>query len=192
MKKTRLAYGFFRADLDRVCALARDVYAAQGVQVRLKSVPSQRLDVVADCLPTDGPPGGLFFRSEACGSWTGLLSKVSDGWYTLVSAIAAKNPDIEAIFVRLDWGNAKYCSTVFELFCNGESIRRIQALRDDGGWSFINRGVPQSFEDVSFYSRRSISDRLNFEVLQRMLMNVGVDLEQASVLRLSAGKLLET
>jgi len=126
--------------------------------------------------PPDGAPSAIFFASPECDAWTAFLSRMDDGWYTLVNAMSKNVPELEALFLSSDLKRALYPSTAFEMFRGGKSIRRIHAWREEDGWHFISRGQPLPFEDVSHYSRRSIIDRFNFVILDGMLSKLDINL----------------
>jgi len=193
MKPERLALAFFHAEIDDVCARARRVFAARDISTIWEApVGMSSLDAAIDQLPPrNGPPSGLFFTSPACSGWTGLGNR-GDAWYTLVNAISEQAKDLEALFVACDLEKTQYPAAAFEFYRDGQSVRCVRASREEDGWHFVNRGTPLPFEDVSQYSRRAISDRLNRTTLETMLSRLDIDLNALLTGPLSTARLLTT
>jgi len=142
--------------------------------------------------PPDGPPSAAFFTSSACVGWTGFLSRLEDGWYTLVNSMSHTDRHPEALFVSADLEIQKYPATAFEFFYGGQSVRRVHAWKEENGWHFLNRGEPLLFEDPKNYSRHNVKDRLNLLVVDDILSKVDIDLSALLNGHLSKVKLLTT
>lgn len=194
MKSVRLVMGFFRARVEDTFALAQGVLASKGIPIEWRDLTSaQSIDAARDQLPPpDGPPSVLLFASPECGSWTGFLSRMDDGWYTLVNAMVKRAPHMEALFVSSDLKSTPFPSTAFEMFRDGKSVRRIHAWKEEDGWHFVNRGVPLPFEDASHYSRHSVAERLNLVILDGMLSQLDINLSALMTGKITEAKLITT
>jgi hypothetical protein len=189
-----LVMAFFRCRLEDAVAAAQDVLASKNIATEWRDLPpAQSIDAARDQLPPpDGPPSALFFASPECGPWTGLFSRMDDGWYTLVNAMTRHASQLEALFVSSDLKSTPYLSTAFELFRGGSSDRRIHAWKEEDGWHFVSRGVPLSIEDASHYSRRPVAERLNLVILDDMLSKLDINLSALLTGTLTEAKLLTT
>ena len=194
MKTVRLIMSFVRSSLEDACALAQDILASRGIATNWQVLPGgASLGAIRDQLPPpDAPPSGLFFVSPECKEWTGFLSRMDDGWYTLVNAMSRHASRPEAIYVCVDLEPTSYPSTAFEVFGGGHSVRRVHAWKDEDGWHFIDRGKPLSIEDTSVYSRRLIAQRLDLSILEGLLARLDISLAGLQTASLTRTRLLTT
>jgi len=194
MKVIRVVMTFFRSSLAEVAACAQGVLLDKGIPAEW--TPAELSAYVATLLdqlpPLDAPPAALLFTSPACASWTGFMSRQADGWITMVSSMSKRAPQIEAISIGRDLGAAIYPSTSLEFFSGGASVRRVRAWREDDGWHFVNRGEVLPFEVSSNYKRRAVKDRLNGEVVDDVLLKLGIDFDELFNQPMSAARLLTT
>lgn len=167
---------------------------ARKIPVKVKDLEHlTQINAVWARLPSpSAPPAGLFFASPAFDSWTGFVSHLDDGWCTLVNAMSKRSPKVEAILIGRDFEASIYPSTSFEVFRDGASVRSVRAWKEGNGWHFFDRGEALSFEDPANYRRRAIADRLNGEIIDDLLLKLGIDIDQLFRAPLSRAKLLTT
>ena len=53
--------------------------------------------------------------------------------------------------------------------------RLIQAYKEDR-WIFYEEGKPLSFENLDYYKRRRITDRLNNNIIREYMIQLGIDI----------------
>lgn len=53
--------------------------------------------------------------------------------------------------------------------------RLIQAYKEDR-WIFYEEGKPLSFENLDYYKRRRITDRLNNNIIKEYMIRLGIDI----------------
>lgn len=52
--------------------------------------------------------------------------------------------------------------------------RVIMALKEER-WTFFEQGEPLPFENIEYYSKRRIKDRINFTIIKEYLLKMGID-----------------
>jgi hypothetical protein len=63
---------------------------------------------------------------------------------------------------------------ILTVYDRGMVTRSVSSVNDGGRWAFDEAGEPFSFEDTTLYHRKSISSRLNKNVLDGYLHNLGI------------------
>ena len=48
------------------------------------------------------------------------------------------------------------------------------AIKEDR-WTFIQQGHPLPFENIDYYNKRRMKDRINFEIIKEYLLKLGID-----------------
>lgn len=101
-----------------------------------------------------------------------------DGWFTLVlnyPALFKKNAFQVGFTVDK---TRKYPAYFFHYFFskNGQNMdRTVHAIKEDK-WVFFEGGTPLAIEDISNYTKRKITDRINNEIIIDYLQKAGYDL----------------
>ncbi len=195
MNKTRLVVAFFQSSLSKTSKCAERVLSERGISAAVVNFdePAKLSSLIAELPSMQSPPAALLFALPPHNSWTGFLSRLDDGWSTMVNAICSKSPEMKAILVGLDFdAEAKYPRSSFEVFDGGQSVRCVRAWREDNGWHFIIRGEPLPFELTSYYERRKISDRLNSKIIHQLLLKLGINIDSLFNEFMAKAKLIKT
>jgi len=103
-----------------------------------------------------------------------FITNMPDGWPTLLNSYSFDSGR-KIIRVRLSDNSTKNPVNEFSVVIGSER-RTVQVLKDYNRWEFFETGTKLSFEDESYYRRRSIADRLNPEIIQRYLIENSIDI----------------
>lgn len=81
---------------------------------------------------------------------------------------------------RFTWINVRiyrdhgYPGCFFDYYYDYRRIaRRLASANGEDGWEFIQQGPIQTFEDLDYYSRQRVKDRLNREIITEYLEKLG-------------------
>jgi len=177
VSRERVRMTFYRGSVDQTARAIEGALSGRKIPSTWKHLPpglSMR-GLEAEMPSPEGPPSGILFASPVCPEWACFASPSEDGWVTLVNAVSASDPTLEAVFVLDDAGEAKFPARGFEVFRGGRSIRKVRVWKDDG-WHFVNTGPMLPFEDPSAYSPRIIANRLTSSALSDLLLKLEIDL----------------
>lgn len=174
----RVAISFIRGSLSHVVDLVGELLTSSGIVPNVRSVDECVFPVeLTRRLPgRNGAPAAALFESFGCPTWTALLNSSEDGWPSLIGGLGKARAEI--LHAAFDILEPVYPSTVFEFFCNGKSVRRLHAWRDDDGWHFLNRGDSMPFENQANYRRKAIANRLNRAIVEELLLGFKVDIRR--------------
>ncbi len=106
-----------------------------------------------------GPRRLMIFEPAGMAAHSAMVTNLRDGWSTLVNILAGHISGTH--FLVRSEPAGEYPATSLEVWRDGASVRRVHAMREEGGWVFFQQGEPLAFEDTESYSRRRIRDRFN-------------------------------
>jgi hypothetical protein len=104
-----------------------------------------------------------------------IVNSFQDGWSGFVEGFCKRN-NLEYMYISFSNNQALYSDFAIFNYYNSGKERTVYAISDEGKWEFFQKGEILSFENEAYYKRRSISNRLNEEILLEYLQKMGVDL----------------
>jgi hypothetical protein len=104
-----------------------------------------------------------------------IVNSFQDGCAGFVQGFCEKN-NLEYIYISFSSDHFYYSDFAKFQYYNSGKERTVYAISDEGKWEFFQKGEILSFENEAYYKRRSISNRLNEEILLEYLQKMGVDL----------------
>lgn len=104
-----------------------------------------------------------------------IVNSFQDGWSGFVEGFCKRN-NLEYIYISFSNNQRLYSDFAIFHCYNSDKERTVHAISDVGKWEFFQKGETLSFENEAYYKKRSISNRLNEEILLEYLQKMGVDL----------------
>lgn len=104
-----------------------------------------------------------------------FMIDLHDGWHG-VALTVSEQTNTPAMIVCMTTPDDEYPSWSFSLYERGEMRRHVQAFLDSDAWKFHTHGDPMPFENLDYYRRRRIRDRLSREILAEYLLALGWDI----------------
>lgn len=149
-----------------------------------------------------GPLAELLTRLEpwAMPSWKSLYTRTTGGWTAVFSQGSdlssvdhdasllrtrvlrtAHSPDIKVRGRMVSYGSTAFwlCDGTREDLAPLHGLRSIQASRQSG-WSWVEHGEVQPFEETERYGARRIADRFDLPMLNRYCAALGIDRANAA------------
>lgn len=114
-----------------------------------------------------------WWSSELYSDIVFLSSNQGDG---LLSGCYSFHDRLKCAYIRcsISTNNDPYPKNSFDYTkANGEN-RVVMALKEDR-WTFIQQGHPLPFENIDYYNKRRMKDRINFEIIKEYLLKLGID-----------------
>ena len=102
-----------------------------------------------------------------------LSSNQSDGLYTGCFSIQNRLK-CTCISFSVSGDKNLYPNNHFHYISSDEKERVVIALKEDR-WTFYQQGEPLPFENLEYYNRRRIKDRINFDTIKEYLLKLGID-----------------
>ena len=100
-----------------------------------------------------------------------FVSNSADGWNSLLYCIT-RNESFEYLSFRILPG--EFPLMEMQLMRNEKCVRFVRVMKDEK-WSFYQIGAPLWFENIEYYARRLISNRVNLDLLLLYSKKNGVD-----------------
>jgi hypothetical protein len=129
----------------------------------------------------------LLFRSQSAEGVV-MISNVIDGWESLCFQIS-KTIGANVYIFRLDCSGSSDMMNEFSLLVDGKSVRTVYAIKDPK-WKFFENGDPLWFEDLGYYKKRIISERINRQILSEYCKSLGLNIDDDIFWRLEGESLL--
>ncbi len=118
--------------------------------------------------------GAVFFTPPKIKNKTIVLGN-SGGWATLCNYIC-KNIGLRNIQFDMNSEISQIERNSLFVYEEGRNIRTVQAIKSDfDAWDFSSKGTPVSFENLSYYNRRIIKERLSKKILTEYCINLGLN-----------------
>jgi hypothetical protein len=126
--------------------------------------------------PIKGTAKGLFYNPDIAPNLTIVLGNGQGAWGSLSNNISA-NLLINNIQITINSENSDNLINELVLFNGQKAIREIQGLLgDDDKMEFLQSGIPLWFENIDYYKKRKIKDRINKAILIEYAYKLGIDL----------------
>jgi len=114
----------------------------------------------------------VFWEPVARPGTTVLMGRSHDGLNYSVYRLSQHSP-FTWINVRV-YDDLDYAGCCLDFYSDHrKTMRRVAALYDEDGWTFNQEGEVQPFENVSYYSRNAIRERLNREIVVEYMAKNG-------------------
>ena len=118
-----------------------------------------------------------------------MVSNHSDGWVTLVNAIATELK-ISCCSFKISNLESVDAMNAFSCWKHGKEVRTVYAMKESR-WVFYEKGEIQWFENPEFYGHKVIKKRLNKEILAIYCDRLGLPISEASFWHSNDSILLE-
>ncbi|MDR2232310.1 MAG: hypothetical protein LBE56_04200, partial [Tannerella sp.] len=116
-------------------------------------------------MPIKGTAKGLFYNPVIATNLTVLLGNGRSAWGTLCNNISS-NLSVCNLQIEFNTKNSDVIRNQMTVFDGSKKIRVIQNyLGDNNKMEFVNGGKPLWFEDIEYYKKRKIWDRINKDIL---------------------------
>jgi hypothetical protein len=121
---------------------------------------------------TTKPNRIVFWEPRVRPGTTVLMGLFHDGLSHSIFRLSEYSP-YTWINIRI-YNDIDYPGCFFDYYADHRKTqRRLMACKDEKGWEFVHRGPVQFFENVAYYSKRMIKDRLNREIITEYLEKLG-------------------
>lgn len=106
-----------------------------------------------------------------------MLSNLNDGWFTLCNNIAFNLKTYFYLFTidEVEDKNTKNSMLFSDYSGDFEITRCVYSMMDDK-WVFSQKGRALWFENINYYKRRKIKDRLNKNILLEYCYKIGINI----------------
>ena len=126
--------------------------------------------------PIKGTAKGLFYNPDIASNLTIVLGNGRGSWGTLCNNISA-NLLVNNIQITINNENLDNIINQIVIYDGKEITRAVQGLLgDDDKMEFVQNGVPVWFENIDYYKKRKIIDRINKTILIEYAYKLGIDL----------------
>ena len=126
--------------------------------------------------PIKGTAKGLFFSPNIAPNLTLVLGNGTGSWGTLCNNLSS-NLHIKNTQIMMQNVKLPEKSNRLSIYDSGKTIRTVFGFTGDyNRMEFVNSGNPLPFENVEYYKKRRITDRINKNILIEYAEKIGFDL----------------
>jgi hypothetical protein len=104
-----------------------------------------------------------------------FMANSRDGWIQLIRHYSRRFPR-DCLSIQTSRAGEEAIRNDFEFFRGGSEVRMVAAWMDEPGWQFYAKGDTQPFENVAYYSKKRIRDRLNRGIVVEYAQTFGADI----------------
>ncbi len=176
---TFLTFTFLNSNLIEVKDVISDYFKEP---IENKKYELQFKEFVLDDFYYDSPPKGgghlkkvAFFNPKICSAKLIMFSNSGDGWITLANFISSQL-NCEHITFYLTIKDNNDTQNMFVYRNAQEEERVVYTMMEENKWVFYQDGKIQNFENLEFYKKRQIKDRLNFGILVDYCNKLGLNI----------------
>jgi len=135
--------------------------------------------------PIKGTAKGLFFNPETKPKVTLVLGNGRGCWGTLCNNICS-NLSVDQTQITINDENTDNLINQIVIREGKKTIRVVQMLLGDNDkMEFLQVGNPLWFENVEYYKKRRIKDRINKNILIEYANKIGIDLTSSDLFKTS-------
>jgi hypothetical protein len=111
---------------------------------------------------------------------TVYVCNLADGWVSVYENLVKAGTD-DAYFFRATLAEiVEYKVFEMKVWRRGFLDRHVRSLREESGWTFLNKGIPMPFEDVERYDQRLIRARLTRAMIENYSATAGFGVQQVT------------
>ena len=142
--------------------------------------------------PIKGIAKGLFYNPYIASNLTIVLGNGHGSWGTLSNNIS-KNLSVNNIQIEINSEKSDILRNDIIVY-DGNTKNRIRTVQggltgDDNKMEFVQAGSPLWFENVDYYKKRKIIDRINKTILIEYAYKLGIDLTSNDLFKASGKSL---
>lgn len=169
----KLSFAVFFCPLEKASNLVAKIYQSPDY-IRVKPIWSIKEKEAPKFLnKSNGAPLEIVLWQPVETSSTIFQSNNKESSFHAIKSLS-KNCRIMYLSVR-DGFEDSYPNAVVGLYENGIRIRYVQSIYAENGWEFFAFGDVQQFENLLYYKKRKIKDRLNRNILVEYMLKNGLD-----------------